>query len=65
MSMSLRKMSYWFYFCKTFSNSHQLTFSFFLPLCPSHIFSSQANYTLLFRFTQIFLFAGSWLKSFW
>ncbi|MFQ6669916.1 hypothetical protein Gotur_034983, partial [Gossypium turneri] len=30
MSMSLRKMSYRFYFCKTFSNSHQVTFSFFL-----------------------------------
>ncbi|PPD78555.1 hypothetical protein GOBAR_DD24521 [Gossypium barbadense] len=32
-------------------------------LCPSHIFSSQANYTLLFCFAQIFLFTGSWLKS--
>ncbi|MFQ6619047.1 hypothetical protein Gotur_000660 [Gossypium turneri] len=30
MSMSLRKMSYRFYLCKTFSNSHQVTFSFFL-----------------------------------
>ncbi|TYG41165.1 hypothetical protein ES288_D12G153900v1 [Gossypium darwinii] len=57
MSMSLRKMSYRFYFCKTFSNSHQVTFSFFLP------FFIPANYTLLFRFTQIFLFARSWLKS--
>ncbi|XP_040952894.1 uncharacterized protein [Gossypium hirsutum] len=57
MSMSLREMFYRFYLSKTFSNSHQVTFSIFLP------FFIQANYTLLFRFAQIFLVAGSWLKS--
>ncbi|PPD96761.1 hypothetical protein GOBAR_DD06219 [Gossypium barbadense] len=32
-------------------------------LCPSHIFSYKENYTPLFRFAQISLFVGSWLKN--
>ncbi|TYG40633.1 hypothetical protein ES288_D12G108700v1 [Gossypium darwinii] len=52
MSMSLRKMSYRFYFCKTFSNSHQVTFSFFLPFfIPTPSSSRYAIILVLYFYT--------------